>query len=121
MPRVFVYGTLRKGESHAHLMQGAHYLGPHVTEPRYTLYDLGEYPAAVPGGVTSIHGEVYALDDAQLATLDEYEEYPAVYDRRLIGTAYGEAWIYLLRAPPAVACVIAHGDWRRRAEPEFEE
>jgi gamma-glutamylcyclotransferase (GGCT)/AIG2-like uncharacterized protein YtfP len=121
MPRVLVYGTLRRGESHAHLLQGARYLGPHVTEARYTLCDLGQYPAAVSWGVTAIHGEVYDLDEALLGRLDEYEEYPAVYDRRLIGTAHGDAWMYLLKAPPAVACVIAHGDWRRRGELELEE
>ncbi len=120
MPRVFVYGTLRRGESHAHLLQAARYLGPHVTEPRFTLCDLGQYPAAVSWGVTALHGEVYEIDDALLDRLDEYEEYPAVYERRLIATSHGEAWIYLLKAPPAVACVIMHGDWCRRDELELE-
>lgn len=114
MQRVFVYGTLRRGESHAHFMQDARYLGTHVTEPRYTLCDFDEYPAAVSWGVTAIHGEVYEVDEAALRRLDEYEEFPRVYNRRLIHTPYGGAWIYLMLAPPAMACVIGHGDWRRR-------
>jgi gamma-glutamylcyclotransferase (GGCT)/AIG2-like uncharacterized protein YtfP len=121
MQRVFVYGTLRRGESHAHLMQGATCLGPHITEPCYTLCDLDEYPAAVSWGVTAIRGEVYEVDDALLRRLDEYEEFPKVYNRRLIHTPYGGAWIYLMLAPPAMACIIAHGDWCRRDRLELEE
>jgi gamma-glutamylcyclotransferase (GGCT)/AIG2-like uncharacterized protein YtfP len=121
MHRVFVYGTLRRGESHAQLMQGARFLGSHITDPRYTLCDMSEYPAAVSWGATAIHGEVYEVDNALLRRLDEYEEFPEVYNRRLIHTPYGGAWIYLMLAPPAVACVIAHGDWCRRDQVELEE
>jgi gamma-glutamylcyclotransferase (GGCT)/AIG2-like uncharacterized protein YtfP len=121
MQRVFVYGTLRRGESHAHLMQGARYLGPHVTEPRYTLCDLHDYPAAVSWGVTAIRGEVYEVDDDLLRRLDAYEEFPSVYNRRLIHTPYGGAWIYLMLAPPTMACVIGHGDWCRRDQVVLEE
>ncbi len=121
MHRIFVYGSLRRGESHAHLLKDAKYLGPHVTEPRYTLCDLGEYPAAVSWGVTAIHGEVYDVDDATLRVLDEYEEFPAVYNRRLISTPYGGAWIYLVMAPPAVTCIIVHGDWCRRDQIDLGE
>lgn len=114
MHRVFVYGSLRRGESHAHMLQSAQFLGRHCTEPRYTLCDMGEYPAAVSWGVTAICGEVYAIDDALLRTLDDYEEFPKIYNRRLIHTPYGGAWMYLIMAPPAVSCVIGHGDWCQR-------
>jgi gamma-glutamylaminecyclotransferase len=121
MHRIFVYGTLRRGESHAHLLNNAEYLGPHLTEPRYTLCDLGDYPAAVSWGVTAIHGEVYDVDDQTLHMLDEYEDFPKLYNRRLIPTPYGGAWMYLVLAPPAVTCIIAHGDWCRRALLELDE
>lgn len=121
MHRVFVYGTLRRGESHAHMMAGASYLGPHITEPRYTLCDLGEYPAAVSWGVTALRGEVYDVDDSLLRRLDEYEEFPSVYHRRLIPTAYGGTWIYLIITLPAMSCVIGHGDWCQRDKLDLEE
>jgi gamma-glutamylcyclotransferase (GGCT)/AIG2-like uncharacterized protein YtfP len=121
MHRVFVYGTLRRGESHAHLMAQAAYLGPHITEPRYTLCDLGEYPAAVSWGVTAIRGEVYEVDDALLHALDEYEDFPKLYNRKLIPTAYGGAWMYMVMAPPAVSCIIGHGDWCHRDQIELDE
>lgn len=121
MHRVFVYGTLRRGESHASLLSGARYLGGHVTEPRYTLCDLGEYPAAASWGSVAIHGEVYEVSDELLGELDRYEEYPQVYDRRPISTAHGMAWMYLLINVPAVACVIAHGNWCRRNQFDLDE
>jgi gamma-glutamylcyclotransferase (GGCT)/AIG2-like uncharacterized protein YtfP len=121
MQQVFVYGTLRRGESHAHLMQRARYLGPHVTEPRYTLCDMGECPAAISWGTTAIHGEIYEVDNDLLRRLDEYEEFPRIYNRKLIHTPHGGAWIYLMLAPPAMACVIGHGDWCRRDQAELEE
>jgi len=119
MHRVFVYGTLRRGEAEAPRLRTATYLGRHITEPKYTLCDFEEYPAAVSWGLTQISGEVYEISDELLCELDAYEEYPKVYHRRQIPTAFGTAWIYLMRAPPAVACVIAHGDWCRRDEIEI--
>lgn len=38
---VFVYGTLRKGESNHHFIEQSEYLGMCETLPEYALYDLG--------------------------------------------------------------------------------
>ncbi|GAL14235.1 hypothetical protein JCM19233_5247 [Vibrio astriarenae] len=40
---VFVYGTLRKGESNHHFIEQSEYLGMCETLPEYALYDLGAY------------------------------------------------------------------------------
>ncbi len=96
MIRVFVYGTLKRGGSNHRLLARADFLGTCVTSARFSLYDLGEYPAAVPGGHTAIHGEVYRLRFPELRRLDALEDYPRLYTRRLIGTPYGPAWIYLM-------------------------
>ena len=48
---VFVYGTLKRGEARARLWPRK----PQAVEPatvRGTLYDLGDYPALVPGDDT---------------------------------------------------------------------
>jgi gamma-glutamylcyclotransferase (GGCT)/AIG2-like uncharacterized protein YtfP len=114
--RVFVYGSLRRGEAAAGLLEDARFLGEHVTEPRFTMFDLGEYPAVIAQGTSSITGEVYEIDATLLARLDRYEEYPVVYTRQAVSTLWGDAWVYLLVEVPADVRVIGHGDWRRQNE-----
>lgn len=120
MHKLFVYGTLRRGESQAQLLREATFLGRTFTEPKFTLCDLDEYPAAIAWGSTQICGEVYEVSDEQLRAIDAYEEYPEIFTRRQIRTTFGDAWIYLMRAPPALTCVIGHGDWCRRDELELD-
>ncbi len=113
--RVFVYGTLLRGEVNHHLLQRARYLGPHRTEPRFTLLVLGAYPGLVSGGDTAVFGEVYGVDTAGLHRLDQLEDYPRLYDRRVIATAHGSAWVYLYRGPRWDRARLAHGDWRQHS------
>jgi gamma-glutamylcyclotransferase (GGCT)/AIG2-like uncharacterized protein YtfP len=113
--RVFVYGTLLQGEVNHHLLDNARRCGPHRTEPRFTLYALGTYPGVVDGGSTAVVGEVYEVNDAQLLRLDRLEDYPRLYDRRLIATPYGRAWLYLYRGRVRDRHAIHGGDWRRHA------
>ena len=113
--RVFVYGTLLSGEVNHHLLCDARLLGAHRTEPRFTLLVLGAYPGLVDGGDTAVQGEVYAVDAAGLRRLDRLEDYPRLYDRRLIQTAHGSAWVYIYRGLRRDRPRLAHGDWRRYA------
>ncbi len=112
-PRVFVYGTLLRGQANHHLLADATYLGAHRTEPCYSLIVLGAFPGLLPGGGIAVQGEVYAVDTAGLRRLDWLEEYPRLYDRRLIGTAFGRAWVYLYRGSRQGKARLPHGDWRR--------
>ncbi len=113
--RVFVYGTLRRGERNHHVLAGAPRLGRHTTRAEYTLYDTGAYPAATAPGTTAVRGEVYTVDAATFEALDVLEDYPMLYTRRRIETPFGRAWIYLWIAAPNVRWpVIVHGDWCRR-------
>lgn len=107
---VFVYGTLKQGGSNHQLMRRARLLGAHRTEPAFTMHHLGGYPGLRPGGRSAISGEVYAIDERTLRALDRLEDYPRLYDRVLIPTPYGEAWVYLLRQASA-APVIPEGEW----------
>lgn len=110
--RVFVYGTLLRGECNHHLLAGAEYLGPHRTQPGFALVLLGSYPGLIRGGQDAVYGEVYAVDRLILARLDQLEAYPIEYDRQLIPTPYGSAWVYLYRGPIAGRKMIRGGDWR---------
>jgi gamma-glutamylcyclotransferase (GGCT)/AIG2-like uncharacterized protein YtfP len=113
--RVFVYGTLVRGEVNHRLLNGAEWLGPHRTAPCFTLYRIGAYPGAARGGATAILGEVYALDGAGLRQLDRLEDYPILYDRHRIATPYGRAWIYVYRGRLRDRPIIVGGDWRALA------
>ena len=113
--RVFVYGTLLAGEVNHHLLAGAELLGPHRTGPCFSLFDLGAYPGLARGGATAVSGEVYRVDGARLSRLDALEDYPRLYDRRLIPTPYGSAWVYLYRGERAGRALIPGGDWRAYA------
>ncbi len=108
---LFVYGTLRRGESNGHLLERSEYLGKHTTDPIYTMFSFGPYPAIVAGGATAITGEVYAVDAATLARLDRFEEYPEEYMRNHIATPFGMAWVYVYRLLPKGASLIISGDW----------
>lgn len=112
-PRVFVYGTLMRGQRNHHWMRGAVWLGRASTPRGFSLWSLGPYPVACPGGRGKILGEVYRLKRAHLYRLDVLEEFPRFYNRRLIGTRFGLAWIYYQPKPPGSARWLSGGDWRR--------
>ena len=110
--RVFVYGTLLRGEANHHLLAGAAFLGRHRTAACFALLRVGACPGAVRGGGSAIRGEVFRVDSAGLRRLDRLEEYPRLYDRELIPTPYGRAWCYLYRGSRRDRLVIRGGDWR---------
>lgn len=72
---VFVYGTLKRGGSNHAWLAGQVFLGPAHTAPGFTLYSLGEYPGLVadPSDAAGVSGELWAVDAACLAGLDELE------------------------------------------------
>jgi gamma-glutamylcyclotransferase (GGCT)/AIG2-like uncharacterized protein YtfP len=90
---LFVYGTLKRGGSNHHWLQGADWRG-RARLAGHSLHSLGDYPMAVPGrGV--VHGEVYAVDAAAFARLDRLEDVPNEYNRRLCPLEDGrQAWVY---------------------------
>ncbi len=109
---VFVYGTLLRGGVNHGLLAAAEWVGEHRTEPRFTLLQLGAYPGLISGGHTAVSGELYRVDNAGLKALDRLEDYPRLYDRRLIATRFGPAWAYLYRGSVRDRRPIPSGDWR---------
>lgn len=108
------YGTLMRGQPAHRLLRGARWLGRAMTPPGFTLYDLGSYPAAIAHGRGRVHGELYAIPSPLLRRLDAYERCPQEYQRSLIPTPRGLAWIYLYPSPPRRGHRLWHGRWRRR-------
>jgi gamma-glutamylcyclotransferase (GGCT)/AIG2-like uncharacterized protein YtfP len=118
MTTLFVYGTLLVGEPNHSRLGGCKPLSSAVSEPRYTLVDLGPYPALLQGGNTAIAGELYDVDVALLDELDAFED-PLDFRRLPIALQAGgpaEAYFFvrssLLKEPR-----IPRGDWRTRRRP----
>lgn len=112
LQRVFVYGTLKYGGSNHHLLSRSRLLGRCHTPACYRMLDLGDYPGIVEGGATAISGEVYEVSPATLEKLDELEDYPLLYTRKLITTPWGESWIYILNEADPSHPPVEGGHWR---------
>ncbi|WP_114810650.1 gamma-glutamylcyclotransferase family protein [Paraburkholderia kururiensis] len=88
MQYVFVYGTLRAGEINDINVAAARYdiAAPTLVGEAFVrgrLFDFGAYPGLVVEQVGDralrVKGDVYEIDDALVAVLDEIEEvYPGV-------------------------------------------
>lgn len=111
--KVLVYGSLRKGFGNHYLLENSRFLGEVKTGPHYTMYSFGGFPALSLNGDTTIVGEVYEVDEETMARLDRLEGYPNFYDRVLIPTEYGEAWMYFIHDIDREALpVVESGDWK---------
>lgn len=112
--RVAVYGSLKKGFGNNVLLNTAEYLGTCDTSPDWTMYSLGGFPCIVPQGDTQICIEVYDVDQRTMNRLDMLEGYPSFYNRRVIDTKFGKAWIYYMDECPDYVGeekVVEHGCW----------
>lgn len=111
--RVFVYGTLRRGQPAHDFLAKQRFVGEARTIAAFELVDLGAYPGLVRGGETSVVGEVWAVDDSTLARLDRYEGHPHLYLRQAIVLHSGEtAQAYVMAAEQARGrAAIPGGDW----------
>lgn len=119
---VFVYGTLKRGEANHHHLAGQHFVAAARTQPGFTLYQPADYPGMVcdhtdRDGVT---GEIWAVDPACLARLDEFEGVPEGLYRRVTvplaaphtGLAV-DAYLYL---PPVAGCPHLGPTWHPTAD-----
>jgi gamma-glutamylaminecyclotransferase len=78
MHRLFVFGTLKSGfPLHDAGLRGATCLGAYRTVERYPMFVAGRWFAPMmlhrPGAGLIVKGELYEVNDAQLAALDTLE------------------------------------------------
>ena len=126
---LFTYGTLSNGHAPVSVSRVMRKLRP-VGEGsiRARLYDLGEYPGAVPSlsNADRVRGRIFELpgDRKTLSDLDKYEEFfatdPAksLFVRRKLAVRTEDGrrlhcWTYLYNHPPAASKVIKSGDYQR--------
>ena len=82
--KVFVYGTLMKGNSnYQDFLSEAKFIGEVIAEG-FALYDLGNYPGIIPSEIDKVKGQLYTIDNNTLIKLDELEEEGSLYLRKLI-------------------------------------
>ena len=128
--RVFVYGSLLAGlGNHRVLAQhAARKVATGTTvAARFAMHDMGAFPGCVEAGSTAIRGEVYDVNDAGMASLDQLEGYPTFYDRKRVAIRLADgtttfAWMYLLadayaeRRNGYLRDEVQNGDWRAHVE-----
>ncbi|XP_055021124.1 gamma-glutamylaminecyclotransferase isoform X1 [Boleophthalmus pectinirostris] len=92
MARVFVYGTLKKGQPNNYRMFDTsngktEFLGTAKTVEKFPLVIAGIYNVPyllnIPGQGNQIHGEIYKVDEKMLEFLDDFEGVPTHYQRTL--------------------------------------
>ncbi|MFA7405829.1 MAG: gamma-glutamylcyclotransferase family protein [Pelobacteraceae bacterium] len=110
---VFVYGTLRKGHSNNHLLKDAYCYGTGSTEAGYTMYLISGFPYVTSSESRyPIVGELYAVDDDTLNSLDRMEGHPRYYERKqttvIVEGERHVAWMYF-RDPQGV--LMKNGDY----------
>ncbi len=121
MTLLFIYGTLMPGLRLEAEMHGAGFVGTAQVPGR--LVDVGRFPGLLPGD-GQITGEVYEVDDVQLARLDVVEgmvrgdrgasQYWREAVSVLSGPLQGQPVQTYVYNRPVDACVpIPHGDYRR--------
>ncbi len=111
---LFVYGTLKRGQRNHGLMREARFLGETVTEPRYTLFDLGSFPGMISGGNTAVQGELYEVGPELLARLDRHEGVPRFYVRKkllLDNNIYAEGYLLTDEERIGKGIVLYSGTW----------
>ena len=78
--KVFVYGTLMRGEANHSYLENAAFLGRAAIEG-YDMYDVGAYPAIVDGN-SIIVGELYQVPKEDMASIDMLEGQGSLYIKR---------------------------------------
>ena len=109
MQDVFVYGSLKRGNKTRGMdttFPKAEFIGATRTKRSlFRMIDLGSFPGVMiieDDGLEyieqgyQIEGEVYRVNDVDLAHLDEIEGVPFFYNRQEVNTTLGPVHIYLL-------------------------
>ena len=92
---VFTYGTLMNGESNHGFLSNSEYLESTYVEG-YDMYNVGFYPAIVPGD-SEVIGELYEVPESDMDALDSLEGEGSLYIRKceLIPLNNRLAYIYV--------------------------
>lgn len=113
MPRVFVYGSLKRGRSNHRLLETSLFVSERSTKDKFTLLNLGAFPAVTEKPTCNIEGELYDVDNNTFERLDRLEGYPDFYDRKEVELDSGDkAWMYYVQPEEYEnSPVVESGNW----------
>jgi len=122
---VAVYGTLRKGNgNYKRHLEDAEYLGTEVIKG-HGMVSLGGFPAVYrskdpeKGVVVEVFRPISEEMKRGLDGLEGYREGGDFYDRKVVKTKYGDAWMYFMDGfNDESDDQIVNGDWMK---PVLEE
>lgn len=116
--KVFVYGTLRKGDVRFGVLEDlertnqSKYIKEVKTKPMYKLLDLGAFPGLVKGGYTQIVGELWEIDKYTKQLLDHIEGVPILYqDDKVEIDGENDVYAYFYQRENRGYKEIKSGDW----------
>lgn len=125
---VAVYGSLLSGLGNHRVIQGdnTEFLGEFISEPVYSLYDLGFFPGLHENGKTAVKMEVYSVDKNTAINVDRLEGYkegvpPTFYDKTDIETPWGTASVYIYMGNPGEERLVESGDWREHLSIKYKK
>ncbi len=117
----FVYGTLKRGYGNNRILsqsKTAKFVEEGITEPKFSLYNLGFFPGVKNNGTTSIHGEIWEVSDNETKQrLDMLEGYnknnpnEGLYNKQKIIVNNKEVNIYILNRDVNENNKITTGIW----------
>tara|TARA_R110002012_G_scaffold2179_1_gene10417 strand:- start:4317 stop:4727 length:411 start_codon:yes stop_codon:yes gene_type:complete len=81
---VFVYGTLKRGHGNNYLLPESSFMGPAVTQDKYSMYHNGIPYVSKKKKKTRIGGELYSVNKEVLKSLDLLEGHPQWYKREMV-------------------------------------
>ena len=108
---VFVYGTLKRGGALHHALESSEFLAVGAL-PNYALHDLGWFPGIVPEEGALTRGELFRVDEATLADLDQIEGTPSLYRREIVSVVTDDllsAHAYIYNGTPLEGNKIISG------------
>jgi len=114
---IFVYGSLKSGYGNNIVLGDSDFIDFYATNSKYTMYDLGAFPAVAVGGKSVISGEIYSVNDEILEAVDMLEGVDHnFYERHIISTQeFGDVIMYVITAEymetQETLDVIKDGSW----------
>ncbi|MGB3182352.1 MAG: gamma-glutamylcyclotransferase family protein [Cyclobacteriaceae bacterium] len=112
---IFVYGTLRVGGSHHHLLGEATVINKSYSLPGHCMYSAGWYPVVVADQDSphQVVGDIIGIQADLIPKLDVYEGNE--FSRKLIEIPQLKqpVWVYVLKDSEDVSSykAVPGGDW----------
>ena len=116
-----VYGTLKQGFGNNSLLADAEFMGEFKTEPKYSMYSLGGFPAVTLEGNTALTVQVFKTTDQNVVNrVNSLEGFTGTkddpnnwYDTKTIDTPYGQAEMFYFKETPNRGSLVESGNWGR--------